>query len=125
MMDVPHPFVKRCKGGIDFSPFKLNQHSRFSPKPLSLFSSPIQPTQLPPNVNNEQNNENEDSGKQCKTCLYTGVATCAFLSAYSFKVALLDLPRNPVTKDVLNHKRLMLGFGYTSILVGAYRFYLG
>lgn len=73
----------------------------------------------------ERQKGNEES---CSTCLYTGVATCTGLSAYFFKVALMDLPTKG-SKEILikaqKDKRFLSIFGTCWAVAGAYRFYLG
>ena len=71
--------------------------------------------------------------ESCKTCLYTGVGTCAAVSLYSLKSALLDLPdsveaRN-MSKEAVralhSQKRFLIGFAGAWGIVGCYRWYLG
>jgi hypothetical protein len=58
--------------------------------------------------------------EQCDTCLYTGMATCAGLCLYSFKIALLDEPT-----PTIRHQRVLMAFGTAWAVAGVYRAYLG
>jgi hypothetical protein len=72
--------------------------------------------------------QRQQQGQQCSTCLYTGVATCTGLSAYFFKVAHFDLPTHGSQQIMLKatkDKRFLLAFGSCWAIAGAYRFYLG
>uniref|UniRef100_A0A6T7GDW5 Uncharacterized protein n=1 Tax=Attheya septentrionalis TaxID=420275 RepID=A0A6T7GDW5_9STRA len=58
--------------------------------------------------------------EQCDSCLYTGMATCAGLCLYSFKIALLDEPT-----PTIRHQRVLMAFGTAWAVAGVYRAYLG
>ena len=73
----------------------------------------------------------------CSTCLYTGVGTCAAVSLYSLKTALLDIPAEAevaaagkvmtekAKRALQSQKRFMLVFAGAWGLAGAYRWKLG
>lgn len=76
----------------------------------------------------EGSNSDLNDDEHCKSCLYTGVATCTAVSAYFFKTALLDLPERGTpqfTKEVRNQKYFMISFGTAWAIAGVYRWYLG
>jgi hypothetical protein len=60
--------------------------------------------------------------------MLTGMATCAGLSLYFFKMALLDLPeRNTAafTKQVATNQRFFLISGTAWAAAGIYRYHIG
>mmetsp|Transcript_5891 Transcript_5891/g.7646 ORF Transcript_5891/g.7646 Transcript_5891/m.7646 type:complete len:85 (+) Transcript_5891:55-309(+) len=76
------------------------------------------------NINTTQ----EQKEEPCKTCLYTGIATCTGLSAYFVKMALLDLPESgseKVMREAMKQKRFLLAFGGVWAMAGVYRWHLG
>lgn len=62
--------------------------------------------------------------RTCDTCLYTGVATCACLSAYFFKLAYLDIVEAK-TPELSRQRRFLALMGTASAVGGIYRWYLG
>ena len=60
--------------------------------------------------------------------MWTGVATCAGLSAYFLKQAYLDLPESgtaEVMKQARRQRSFLVVLAGASGVAGAYRFYLG
>ncbi len=60
--------------------------------------------------------------------MWTGVATCAGLSAFFLKQAYFDLPENgtaEVMKQAQRQRRFLVVLAGASGVAGAYRFYLG
>lgn len=85
------------------------------------------------NMENTTGQPHTQEEEPCKTCLYTGVGTCAAVSLYSLKSALLDLPdgveAKAMSKEAVHalrsQKRFLLGFAGAWGVVGCYRMYLG
>lgn len=69
-----------------------------------------------------------DSTESCSACMYTGMATCTGLSAYFFKMALLDLPEEGTaqfTSQMKTNKQFLLACGTFWAAAGVYRWHLG
>lgn len=69
----------------------------------------------------------EGERSSCRTCLYTGVATCTGISLY-FASLYSELPSEgprAAVKDVIKQKRFLLGGSVIWAAAGVYRLYLG
>jgi hypothetical protein len=69
----------------------------------------------------------EEEGSSCRTCLYTGVATCTGISLY-FASLYSELPSDgprAAVKEVVKQKRFLLGGSALWATAGVYRLYLG
>ena len=105
--------------------FPLNQdYGALLPPPI-LFS--------PEMANSAGNSDSRDANradedKQCRMCLWTGVATCTGLSLFFIKQALLELPESgskEVMKEAARQKRFLFLCSAASAAAGAYRYHLG
>lgn len=71
--------------------------------------------------------EGEKEGSSCRTCLYTGVATCTGISLY-FASLYSELPSDgprAAVKEIVKQKRFLLGGSVLWATAGVYRLYLG
>lgn len=71
--------------------------------------------------------EVKEERSSCRTCLYTGVATCTGISLY-FASLYSELPSDgprAAVKDVVKQKRFLLGGSAIWAAAGMYRLYLG
>lgn len=78
------------------------------------------------NLSSRVTKSEKEYKKQCKECMYTGVATCTGLSLYFMKLA-SEIPEASVKTVVkqVHHKNFLLGGSAIWAVAGAYRFYLG
>mmetsp|Transcript_9771 Transcript_9771/g.14657 ORF Transcript_9771/g.14657 Transcript_9771/m.14657 type:complete len:139 (-) Transcript_9771:70-486(-) len=83
-------------------------------------------TNVHQNLSSRVTKSEREYKKQCKECMYTGVATCTGLSLYFVKLA-SEIPEASVKTAVkqVHHKNFLLGGGAIWAVAGAYRFYLG
>lgn len=83
--------------------------------------------QLESSVPSTDKDTKEGETPSCRTCLYTGVATCTGISLY-FASLYSELPSDgprAAVKEVIKQKRFLLGGSAVWVAAGMYRLYLG
>mmetsp|Transcript_18832 Transcript_18832/g.28616 ORF Transcript_18832/g.28616 Transcript_18832/m.28616 type:complete len:115 (+) Transcript_18832:48-392(+) len=108
---------------VNASASNILKTSTCKPFRLTIFSSILSPSTASSEANRNYNFDESDE-QTCKSCLYTGVATCSALSLYFLKNAYLDLPEKGGAK-VLLQKRFLIGMSGLSAIAGIYRWHLG